>query len=162
MPGKQCMLQPRHESFSSWGANIHFGDCQQGMWKDYSYCVGDEYPCEANTDTGLVQLARGWLNEARNQSSNTGVAPNSTAVVETSSPVTGTPAAIDPACPTAPKSSNSRAQAGIGAGVGVPLALALGGAMVWALRERNLRRRAEAGHSSYYPPDVGGIANMEK
>ncbi|CAL8578547.1 hypothetical protein XPA_004318 [Xanthoria parietina] len=133
---------------------FEFAGCQQGKWSGYSYCMGDEYPCEDNADTGLVKLARGWLNEARNQSiSNSSdskpAGPKETCPGALSSPPRS--------CPSA-----SRAQAGIGAGVGVPLAAAFAGALLWAFRERKLRRRAETGQLSGYPQDLGGIANTEK
>lgn len=116
--------------------------------------MGDEYPCESKTDTGLVKLARGWLNEARNQS--------------TSNSSDSMPAGPKETCPGASSSpprscpSASRAQAGIGAGVGVPLAVAFAGALLWAFRERKLQRRAETSQLLGYPQDLGGIANTEK
>lgn len=62
------------------------------------------------------------------------------------------PVAKQSSCP-----SSTGAKAGIGAGIGVPLAACAAGAILWAIRERRLRKRAERGPVSDMQ-DLGGMA----
>lgn len=143
------------------GKNTVISNCYDGLWMDHNYCTGDGNLCDHETDDGLVQLASGRLQDARCNNVKGGPQPAPTAATNSTTMVTPANSSSQATSPQASCSSSVGAKVGIGAGVGVPLAAAAAGAILWALRERRLRKRAETSQA-LYTSDIGGIAGSMK
>lgn len=141
--------------------------CNSSPWSNHAYCPGDAIdadPCGGSTDDGLLPLALGYIKAKVNDSSLECPRPTPTLALNRTSSVPTVTSIISsnqtvctlPSCP-----SSARAKAGIEAGVGVPLGAAVAAFLVWALRERRLRKRVETAQW-FRNQDIGGIASTMK
>ncbi|KAI4163196.1 MAG: hypothetical protein LQ342_003129 [Letrouitia transgressa] len=111
--------------------------------------VDPEGQCNGTVVGAFVDLAPGYLADIRNASRASATASPPLAAQETVSVTTTvTPTSKITPIPAAPPApipcpSETGEKAAIGAGIGVPLAAALTAALLWAIWERRLRKKAQ-------------------